>query len=153
MKKIEFRAMGSRMLALVDSNSGEADEILNRLPAWFEEWEQSLSRFRPGNELDRLNHSDGRPMAVSQTLWDVFQAACNAEKFTSGLVTPTVLDALVSAGYDRSFESLPVFQLSQRHWGGQIDPSFAAPAWADPSGVHRLGCSHPQPDPAWPGPP
>jgi thiamine biosynthesis lipoprotein len=118
--------MGSRMLALLDSNSGEADKILARLPTWFEEWEQSLSRFRPGNELDRLNRSDGRPMAVSKTLWEVFQAACTAEKATGGLVTPTVLDALVSAGYDRSFESLPAFI---------TEPSFGPPGLTDPSGV------------------
>ena len=126
MKQIEFRSMGSRMLALLDSNAGEADELLARLPAWFEEWEQVLSRFRPGNELDRLNRSDGRPFAVSRTLWEVFQAACAAENFTGGLVAPTVFDALVSAGYDRSFESLPAIQTS---------PSFAAPAWTEPSGV------------------
>jgi FAD:protein FMN transferase len=126
MKRIEFRAMGSRMSALLDSTVGEADETLARLPTWFEEWEQVLSRFRPGNELDRLNRSDGRPMAVSKTLWEVFLAACAAEKFTGGLVSPTVLDALVLAGYDRSFESLPAIQTG---------PSFAAPTWASPSGV------------------
>jgi thiamine biosynthesis lipoprotein len=126
MKRIEFQAMGSRMLALLDSNAAQADETLARLPAWFEEWEQVLSRFRPGNELDRLNRSGGRPMAVSQTLWEVFQAATTAEKFTGGLVAPTVLDALVSAGYDRSFESMPAIQMGS---------SFATPAYAGPSGV------------------
>ena len=126
MKRIEFRAMGSRMLALLDCPSDQAEEALGRLPACFEEWEQVLSRFRPGNELDRLNHSNGLPMAVSQTLWEVFQAACAAERFTAGLVSPAVLNALVWAGYDRSFESLPAVQTG---------PSFAMPGMPEPSGV------------------
>ena len=82
MKRIEFHAMGSRMLALLDSTSSETEEALRRVPAWFEEWEQTLSRFRPGNELDRLNRSNGLPLAVSKTLWEVFQAARTAEQFT-----------------------------------------------------------------------
>ena len=126
MRRIEFRAMGSRMLALLDSAAGQADETIARLPAWFEEWEQVLSRFRPGNELDRLNHSNGLPMAVSQTLWEVLCAAQSAEKFTGGLVAPTILDALVGAGYDRSFDALPPLQTG---------PSFTAPAWAGPPAV------------------
>ena len=112
MKWIEFPAMGSRMQARLDSDTIEAEEILARVPAWFEEWEQALSRFRPGNELDLLNHSQGRPMAVSQTLWDVFHAACSAGQFTGGLVAPTILDALVKAGYDRPFDTLPSLQTS-----------------------------------------
>jgi FAD:protein FMN transferase len=114
------------MLALLDSTASQADETLACLPAWFEEWEQVLSRFRSGNELDRLNRSGGLPMAVSKTLWEVLGAARSAEKFTGGLVAPTVLDALVGAGYDRSFESLPPIQTS---------PSFASPGLPDPSGV------------------
>ena len=110
MKRIEFRAMGSRMLALLDGDSSQAEALLGCVPAWFEEWEQVLSRFRPGNELDRLNCSGGQPIAVSQTLWEVFQAARTAEQFTGGLVAPTILDALVGAGYDRSFESVLPYQ-------------------------------------------
>jgi thiamine biosynthesis lipoprotein len=126
MKRIEFRAMGSRMLALLDGTTSAAQEALERLPAWFEEWEQVLSRFRPGNELDRLNRSDGLPVAVSETLWEVFQAARAAEQFTGGLVTPTILDALIWAGYDRSFEALPSIQTGH---------SLASPGLPGPSGV------------------
>jgi len=126
MKRIEFHAMGSRMLALLDSTSSEAEEALRRVPAWFEEWEQTLSRFRPGNELDRLNRSNGLPLAVSKTLWEVFQAARTAEQFTGGLVTPTVLDALVGVGYDRSFEGIPCMQTGH---------SYASPVLSDLSGI------------------
>jgi thiamine biosynthesis lipoprotein len=43
---------------------------------------------------------------VSQTLWDVFQVAQKAEEMTNGLVTPTLLEAIVEAGYDRPFDRL-----------------------------------------------
>jgi FAD:protein FMN transferase len=118
MKQIEFHAMGSRMLAAVDSPSPEAEKALGRVPGWFEQWEQVLSRFRPDSELNRLNRCTGRPVEVSATLWEVFHAARQAERFTAGLVTPTVLDALLLAGYDRSFE--------------QLAPVQTAPIWTVP---------------------
>ena len=105
--KIEFKAMGCRMVAIVDSPAPEAPELLQQIPAWFEQWEQVLSRFRAESELNRLNCSAGWPVQVSQTLWDVFQAVVDAEKASDGLVTAAVLDALIAAGYDRSFDLLP----------------------------------------------
>ena len=126
MKRIEFRAMGSRMLAVLDSTASDAEDVLGQVPIWFEEWEQALSRFRPGNELDRLNHSNGLPLAVSATLWEVIQSAHTAELFTGGLVTPMVLDALVEVGYDRSFEILPPMQSGH---------SFASPVLSGSSGI------------------
>ena len=77
---------------------------------WFEGWEQTLSRFRPDSELSRLNRTFDQPVKVSDTLWDVFQYALSAETITNGLVTPTVLDAMLEAGYDQSFDTLPRYQ-------------------------------------------
>ena len=110
MNRIEFHAMGSRMLAVLDNESPAAQSALNGVPGWFEQWEQALSRFRSDSELSRLNRSAGRPVVVSQTLGQVFQASREAERFTGGLVRPTVLDALVQAGYDRSFDLLSAAQ-------------------------------------------
>jgi thiamine biosynthesis lipoprotein len=110
--RIDFKAMGCRMIAMLDSPSPQAAETLAQTPNWFEEWEQALSRFRSESELSRLNHSAGLPVQVSQTLWDVFQAARKAEKASAGLVTATLLDALLSAGYDRSFDLLPKERLA-----------------------------------------
>jgi FAD:protein FMN transferase len=133
MNRIEFHAMGSRMLALLDGTSGEAQEMLDCLPAWFEEWEQVLSRFRSSSELERLNHSDGRPVAVSQTLWEVLQAARSAERFTGGLVSPTVLDALVYAGYDRSFESMQAVRTGNFYEMPVIADATGVIAWDVPT--------------------
>ncbi len=101
----EFHAMGSSMLALVDCESEPPG--LAEVPAWFEEWEQVLSRFRSDSELTKLNSGSGVRVRVSQVLWDVYQASIIAEAETGGLVSPLVLDALLSAGYDRSFDFMP----------------------------------------------
>ncbi|MEW5873232.1 MAG: FAD:protein FMN transferase [Chloroflexota bacterium] len=113
----EFRAMGCQIFAALEYPSGRAERLLARLPEWFETWEAALSRFRPESELSRLNRSPGAPVRVSETLWHVFQAACQAEGRSQGLVTPTVLDALVAAGYRQSFNQLEADQpASQAGW-------------------------------------
>lgn len=103
-----FRAMGCQMLALVEQDSEDAPESLAQVPDWFEEWEQTLSRFRSDSELSVLNRSADQLVTVSQTLWNVFQASLWADRFTGGLVTPTVLEAIEVAGYDRPFDELSV---------------------------------------------
>lgn len=104
MHRLEFRAMGTRILAVADVES--PPPALQDVPLWFEDWEQTLSRFRSDSELCRLNINDGRMISVSQTLWDVFHASLDADCITGGLVNPLVCDALIHAGYDRSFDSI-----------------------------------------------
>ena len=96
--------MGSEMLAVLESSV--ISQTLPAVPQWFEEWEQVLSRFRYNSELTRLNQIHERPVQVSEVLWDVFQAARRAEQMTDGLVTPTVLNAMIDAGYDRPFDEM-----------------------------------------------
>jgi len=96
--------MGSEMLAVIESSM--LSQTLPAVTRWFEEWERVLSRFRYDSELTRLNQIHERPVQVSEVLWDVFQAARKAEQMTTGLVTPTVLNAMIDAGYDRPFDEL-----------------------------------------------
>jgi thiamine biosynthesis lipoprotein len=110
LHRLPFRAMGCEMLAILDQDSESAPEILESVPGWFESWEQSLSRFRPDSELTRLNKTYDQPVEVSEVLWNVFQTAQWAHQFTGGLVTPTILDAIIDAGYDRPFDDLPQYQ-------------------------------------------
>ncbi len=105
LHRLEFHAMGCDMLAVVDRET--APSLLAKVPEWFEEWEQVLSRFRYDSELTRLNQIHERPVQVSEILWDVLQSARDAERLTDRLVTPTLLDAIIEAGYDRPFDSLP----------------------------------------------
>jgi thiamine biosynthesis lipoprotein len=105
LQRLEFHAMGCEMLAVVEYE--DPSTSLTQVPRWFEEWEQVLSRFRYNSELTRLNLTHEKPVVVSETLWQVFDAARKAEKMTDGLVTPTLLDSLIEAGYDRPFDELP----------------------------------------------
>jgi thiamine biosynthesis lipoprotein len=130
--RIDFKAMGCRMIAMVDSPSPECTETLAQTPNWFEEWEQALSRFRSDSELSCLNRSAGLPVQVSQTLWEVFHAAQMAETASGGLVKASVLDALISAGYDRSFDLLPTERVSTPpsswHYAGSLSEIDIEPA-------------------------
>jgi len=110
--RIDFKAMGCRMIAMLDSSLPDAPQLLQQVPLWFEEWEQSLSRFRDDSELNLLNRAAGWPVQVSETLWGVFQAAAEAESASGGLVRATVLDAVEAAGYTRSFDLLPRDQVA-----------------------------------------
>jgi thiamine biosynthesis lipoprotein len=66
-----------------------------------------MSRFRPYSELSRLNARSGRTTEVSPLLFEVIAAALQAARNTGGLYDPSVLPALLKAGYDRSFDTMP----------------------------------------------
>jgi len=102
--------MGSEILVALEVDTDQPEEVLLEVPAWFASWEDALSRFKPESELSRLNRTFDQPVRVSQVLWEVFGTALVAEEETAGLVTPTVLDAMIESGYDRSFDLLPRFQ-------------------------------------------
>ena len=104
MERLDFRAMGCQMLALVEPRDSDASEALAEVPNWFATWEQHLSRFRDDSELSQLNRSQGQLTPVSPVLWDVVDAAFHAAVETNGLVSPTLLDAMEATGYDRSFD-------------------------------------------------
>ena len=96
-----FRAMGTEIEVFVQGVAGDCwDEVEEE----FERLEQSMSRFRPDSELSRLNR-DGR-IVGSRSLVDVVTAALEARESSGGLFDPTVHDAVVAAGYDRTFERL-----------------------------------------------
>jgi thiamine biosynthesis lipoprotein len=101
-----FFAMGCNMLALQDGNSNQTAKRLEKVPQMFGKWEKNLSRFDAESELNLINKRTGQPVQVSQTMWDVLQIALKAFQMSNGLVTPTLLSALETAGYDRSFKLL-----------------------------------------------
>lgn len=106
MQKLEFKAMGSTMLAIVDSDSSVAGERLSRIPDMFEAWEDTLSRFRPDSELSKLNRRSTSTVEVGPVMWEVLHEALSAANLTDGLVTPTMLTALERAGYDATFDTV-----------------------------------------------
>jgi thiamine biosynthesis lipoprotein len=107
MIKISFSAMGSSISALMDADSQIAHELLSQVPAWFEEWESILSRFRSTSELSFVNQNAGLPIRVSAIFVEVLQASLHAAARSNGIVTPTLLRSLELAGYSQSFNDLP----------------------------------------------
>jgi thiamine biosynthesis lipoprotein ApbE len=61
------------------------------------------SRFRPDSEIVRLGLNGGRPMQVSEGLYEALTVALGAAAETDGAVDPTVGNALCRLGYDRDF--------------------------------------------------
>ncbi len=129
IQKIQFKAMGCHMMAAINNPSFKAGQKLQQVPTWFETWEQTFSRFREDSELSRLNRSAGSPVTVSVDFWDVFQIALAAEKRSGGLVSPAILDSLVLAGYQGSFDGLPSEQSNDFHAKGQTLKSISAIRW------------------------
>ncbi|MDI6694859.1 MAG: FAD:protein FMN transferase [Anaerolineales bacterium] len=111
MNSLEFRAMGCQMLAILEGSPQRAKRILARAPQWFEVWENCLSRFRPDSELNQVNRRPGEAIPVSAIFWSVMQQAQRAEIESAGLVTPTLLGALLAAGYQSSFDEMKADQM------------------------------------------
>jgi thiamine biosynthesis lipoprotein len=95
-----FRAMGTEIELLVETD--EASGALAAAEAEFHRLEELLSRFRPDSELSRLN--DEGTLAAGPDLLRVVELALAAQESTGGRFDIRVHDALVAAGYDRSFE-------------------------------------------------
>jgi thiamine biosynthesis lipoprotein len=140
--RLNFRALGTDILVCVDNGADQAPAALDDVPRWFADWEQTLSRFRADSELSRLNQMVDQPIRVSDVLWDVFQSSRDAAQLTEGLVTPTVLDAMLGAGYDRDFASLALQQSAALAMRERVSPldavifDAAAQTIQLPVGVH-----------------
>jgi thiamine biosynthesis lipoprotein len=96
-----FRAMGTDVGLFVRSSNGGTPDAFEAVEAEFERLEQIMSRFRPDSELSRLNHAGTGE--VSAELAHVIELALAARERTAGRFDPCVHDALVAAGYDRTF--------------------------------------------------
>jgi FAD:protein FMN transferase len=102
-RELEFRAMGGDVhVVVVGGASGLAGEARSRL----EDLERRWSRFLDDSEVSRVNQCAGSPVTVSPETALLVRRAVDAWRFTGGAFDPTVLGAVVRAGYDRSFEQL-----------------------------------------------
>ncbi len=107
---LRFRAMNTDVLVTINAGPDRQEEANAALEGarWlFAESEAVMSRFRADSELSLLNRSAGRPFRASWLLFQVVSEAVSAASATGGIFDPTVLRALLQAGYDRSFELLP----------------------------------------------
>ena len=109
LHRSEWRAVGTACAAAVTASQHDESEVRWALGAAQEEvaaCERELSRFDPASDLSRLNAAGGRWTPIGRRLLEALDLALRAREDTGGRFDPTVLPALVAAGYDRSFEQL-----------------------------------------------
>jgi thiamine biosynthesis lipoprotein len=95
--------MGTDIELLLQAD--RADDEVAAAEAEFHRLERLLTRFDPASELSRLNE-DG-VLEAGPELLEVVELALAGRATTEGRFDPTVHDALVEAGYDRTFDELP----------------------------------------------
>lgn len=103
MQRHTLRAMGTSIELFVAADA--AAEAFAAAEAEFERLESLLSRFRPGSELSQLNRHGS--LEAGPELLEVVELALTAREVTRGRFDPTVHDAVVAAGYDRTFDRVP----------------------------------------------
>jgi FAD:protein FMN transferase len=116
----EFNAMGTTVELLVEAHDTSAP--FAAVEAEFERLEQIMSRFRRDSELSLLNGVG--ELDASLDLTEVLTLACEARERTGGRFDPTTYDAVVAAGYDRTFGELPPDSVNGRapaRCGGGIE--------------------------------
>jgi thiamine biosynthesis lipoprotein len=95
-----FRAMGSPAHLIVAT---APEPLVEWAATEVERLEQAWSRFRPDSELSRLGARAGEWVPVSPELLRALVRARRLWERTAGAFDPTILNALVSLGYDRTF--------------------------------------------------
>lgn len=105
----KFNALGSEIIATAAVGEDRA-RLLEETEKAVTDFEQRFSRFIEGNELDRLNKSEGEEFAASPMLVDLLKEAKAAYDLTEGVFDPTVIGSLEEVGYDRRFDAPEKFQ-------------------------------------------
>jgi thiamine biosynthesis lipoprotein len=127
----------------------DAERIETDARSYLEHLERCWSRFLPDSDVTRVNLATGDPVLVDAATVTLFTTMLDAWHRTGGRYDPTVLPALVAAGYGASKEDprrmtrLPAGAIS----GGCMDDvridaaasSIAAPAQVavDPGGIGK----------------
>jgi FAD:protein FMN transferase len=104
-----FRAMGTTCAVSVTAPNADrlsARRALLAGSAEIEACEHALSRFDSASDLSLLNQASGEWVAIDERLEHALRAALRIRTTTEGRFDPTILPALIAAGYDRSFEQL-----------------------------------------------
>lgn len=101
-----FRAMGTSVELLGPAGHPSFTTAIDAVTERFRREEMRFSRFRDDSELHRVNASAGAWTPVTTTFLKVVALALDAARRTEGRVDPTVLAAVVAAGYDRDFDDV-----------------------------------------------
>jgi thiamine biosynthesis lipoprotein len=114
-----------------DPSVAEAERALEASAAWLGEIERTCSRFLPESELCALNASAGRPFAASDDFYAVVACAIEMAKRTDGLFDPTILPALLTAGYTRSFDEIGQREISSSEVNTQATSGWRSGRWRE----------------------
>lgn len=127
LHEVSFPAMGTWVRLL-----GSPGAPLEAARDLIEDLEARLTRFDPDSELCRLNADPREVLPASPELRAAVQAALDGAAASGGLADPTLLGALVEAGYARSLTGRPRADLRE---------ALAAAPPAEPAAPQRF--------PAW----
>jgi thiamine biosynthesis lipoprotein len=122
LTELAFPAMGTSVRLL-----GSPGAPLHKARCLIEDLEARLTRFDPHSELSALNADPRESVPASRTLRDAIRAAIAGAAATGGLADPTLLGAVVRAGYDRSLVGHPRADLDDA-LDAAPDPVPAAPS-------------------------
>ncbi len=103
LAELRGRAMGTDVHIVVAEHD---HALLRRALADIVDLEQRWSRFLPDSEVSKVNHHAGIPVIVSTATFDLVARAVAGWRETGGRFDPTVHDALVANGYDRTFDEI-----------------------------------------------
>jgi FAD:protein FMN transferase len=122
LAELSFPAMGTWVRLL-----GSPGAPLDTARALIEGLEARLTRFDPESELCRLNEDPREVVPATPELRDAVRATLDGAAATGGLADPTLLGALVDAGYARSLTGRPRADLREA-LAAAPSPRPAAPA-------------------------
>jgi thiamine biosynthesis lipoprotein len=104
MRRHGFRSMGTDVSLIAPDPVDGFDRAAGQVEVVFAAIDERFSRFRPDSELSGVNANAGRWTPISATFAQLLSMALSGAERTAGLFDPTVLPALIAAGYDRDFE-------------------------------------------------
>jgi thiamine biosynthesis lipoprotein len=131
-----FAVMGATAaVTVVDGPRGLVEIARGRLTHLERRW----SRFVASSEVSRLNHAGGEPLRVSAETRLLVRRALEGYRVTGGRFDPTLLGAVLRAGYVDSFERLdrgvPRFTSALRTGAHRIEVDDGAGTVRIPDGV------------------
>jgi thiamine biosynthesis lipoprotein len=107
---VQFDAMGSHVRLLIGEPARGMDsaaEAAERGRRFVAEFDARLSRFNPDSELSALNADPRERVPASSLMRAAVEAGLAAAERSGGLVDPTLIDEIESAGYVGSRAGVP----------------------------------------------
>jgi thiamine biosynthesis lipoprotein len=128
--RVSFRSMGTMVTLIVPPprSSSERTAVARAAKVaerTFVREDNRFSRFRHATEISRVNARAGRWTRISPPFLELMLLSVEAARLTAGLFDPTVLPALLAAGYDRDFDDVIAGARLALH------PPEACGRWAD----------------------